>query len=388
MIVALQSYNWKKQKLNIRNERKIGMGKAYLVLEDGEVYEGAYFGYSAPVIGEVVFTTGMTGYLETLTDPSYHGQIIVQTFPLIGNYGVIEADFESQHVGASAYIVKHWCQEPSNFRSEGTLDTFFEKTKVTGLCEIDTRAVTKHIRERGNVNGIITDDPKNVDYEALRNYHSFCPVQNVSTTKIYEEKSSGKYRIAIMDFGIKAGMKNELLNRGCDLIVFPHDTPVERILAEQPDGILLSNGPGDPKENVRALQTIGELLKQKTPMMGICLGHQLLALASGFDTEKMKYGHRGTNQPVKDIWNEKVYISSQNHGYTVKRSNIDKRIASESFINVNDGTCEGIFYKKQPVFSVQFHPEASCGPRDTLFLFDKFLEMAEGGKRDAVQSTD
>lgn len=353
---------------------------AYLILENGKIFKGKCFGAIGDVVGEVVFTTGMTGYLETLTDQSYYGQIVVQTFPLIGNYGVIPMDFESKSVGASAYIVKHWCEEPSNFRNEGNLDFFLKEQNIVGLYDIDTRALTKIIRESGVMNGKITRNIDNVDMEEIKNYKVEKAVASVTTKELYKEDSvaseNKKYKVALLDFGIKENIKRELLKRNCDLHIFPATVSPEEILALNPDGIMLSNGPGDPTENVEVIDNLKKLITYNIPIFAICLGHQLLALANGFKTEKLKYGHRGANQPVKDVFADRVYISSQNHGYAVVSDSINDA-GEEWFVNVNDNTCEGIIYKNAPVFSVQFHPEASSGPLDTEFLFDKFIDLME-----------
>lgn len=352
--------------------------KLYLVLENGKVFEGKPFGASGEVTGEIVFTTGMTGYLETLTDQSFHGQIVVHTFPLIGNYGVIPSDFESGSVGASAYIVKHWCQEPSNFRSEGELDTFLKNNNVIGLYGIDTRALTKILREKGVMNGRITRDPKSADIGEIGSYTVKEPVKSVTSDRIHISKGrENRYKIAFLDLGAKDNIKNELLKRGCELHVFPAHSSAKDVLSVNPDGIMLSNGPGDPLDNPGIIGTLRELKRTGIPIFGICLGHQLLAMASGFERVKMKYGHRGANQPARELDTGKVYITSQNHGYTIISESIDASVAKESFKNVNDGTCEGIEYIDYPAFTVQFHPEACSGPLDTRFLFDKFINMID-----------
>ncbi len=352
----------------------------YLVLENGKIFKGERFGASGDVTAEVVFTTGMTGYLETLSDPSYWGQMVVQTFPLIGNYGVIPADFESGGIGPKAYIVKHWCQEPSNFRSEGDLDTFFQEKNVVGLSGIDTRTLTKIIRERGVMNGIITDEPEKVDLEALKRYRVTGAVKAVSTAERYVEKPEGetKKRVALLDFGLKKNIWRELTRRGAEVVICPCNTTAKELQALKLDGIMLSNGPGDPAENLEIVENLKEICKLNIPMFGICLGHQLLALAHGCKTEKLKYGHRGGNQPVKNLETDRVYITSQNHGYAVVSESIDPKTGSELFVNVNDNTCEGIRYLDCPAFTTQFHPEACAGPRDTMELFDTFFEMMDG----------
>lgn len=353
--------------------------KMYLILENGRVFEGESFGACHDVTGEVVFTTGMTGYLETLTDKSYHGQIIVQTFPLIGNYGVIPSDFESSVVAAKGYIVKDWCQHPSNFRCEGDIDTFLKSQGVVGLCGIDTRELTKIIRENGVMNGMLTTTkPDGTELNQIRSYQNKAAVAAVSTKERYQEDAEQeKYQVALLDFGLKENIKRELLSRGCALTVFPQDTKAEEILAQHPDGIMLSNGPGDPADNTAIIGELKKLFASKVPMFGICLGHQLLALANGFATEKLNYGHRGANQPAKDLKTGRTYMTSQNHGYAVVSKSIDKDVAEEWFVNMNDHTCEGILYRNSPVFSVQFHPEGCGGPRDTAFLFDKFAHEME-----------
>ncbi|MFI3326533.1 MAG: carbamoyl phosphate synthase small subunit [Clostridia bacterium] len=357
------------------------MSKAYLVLENGTTFCGEAFGMDGEVTAEVVFATGMTGYLETLTDKSYFGQIVVQTFPLIGNYGVIPADFESNSIGPKAYIVKEWCQVPSNFRNEGDLDTFFKNRGVIGLCGIDTRTLTKTIREKGVMNGAIVTDPSHACFDKIHAYSVTDAVKSVSVKEKYivtEENPS--CHIALMDFGLKLNIARELAKRGAKVTVCPHTTTADELKAMGVDGIMLSNGPGDPKENVEVIENIKEMVKIGIPVFGICLGHQLLALAHDFDTSKLKYGHRGGNQPVKDMETGRVYISSQNHGYAVESSSINEEIAKEYFVNVNDKTCEGVSYNCGHVFSVQFHPEACGGPRDTSWLFDKFIGMIKEGK--------
>lgn len=355
--------------------------KAYLILENGDVFEGRRFGAAGDIIGELVFATGMVGYLETLTDCSYHGQIVVQTFPLIGNYGVIPEDFESDRVAVRAYIVKSWCESPSNFRSQGDLDTFLKEQNVIGLYDVDTRALTRIIREKGVMNGVIVGSLENVDMEAVRNYRIVNAVDAVSSKDVHvlQPEGEARYRVALLDYGYKRNIVNELLKRGCELTVYPHDTHADTILATKPDGIMLSNGPGDPAENVFAIEQLRRLMEAGVPIFGICLGHQLLARANGFRTDKLKYGHRGGNQPVRDEVDGRIYITSQNHGYAVVAESLDERIAKPRFTNVNDGTNEGVDYLAYPAFSVQFHPEACCGPQDTMFLFERFLDMMKEG---------
>ena len=351
----------------------------YIVLENGKVFRGKAFGADKEVIAEVVFTTGMTAYLETLTDPSYYGQAVIQTFPLIGNYGIIPEDAESRMNGAWAYIVREWCEKPSNFRCQGDLDSYLKKAGIPGVYGVDTRALTRMIREKGVMNGAITSDPARVDMEALRAYKVTGAVPAVTVREAETVSAeTGNRRVVLMDFGMKDNILRSLVKRGCSVTVVPAETPAADMIAMKPDGIMLSNGPGDPQENTAIIEELKKLSKSGIPIFGICLGHQLMALAHGFDTEKLKYGHRGANQPVKDLETGRVYISSQNHGYAVVGSSVRPEVATQTFVNVNDGTNEGIRYKNEPIFSVQFHPEACGGPKDTEFLFDSFIELMKG----------
>ena len=437
------------------------MSNAYLVLADGTVFNGKSIGVTGTTIGETVFTTGMTGYLETLTDPSYYGQIVTQTFPLIGNYGVIPSDFESKKSWVRGYIVREMCDEPSNFRCGGTLDDFLKKQGIVGICGIDTRALTKKLRESGVMNGMIvsgeeasafqgnqselnesdkTEPIPQISDELLRRIREYTiteAVKSVQSNHDGEAVSQGLNRdlfktlrhsrfacepslptpyasskesdnlstgttfpypenvalqstkVVLFDFGAKANIQRELEKRGCSVTVVPYDTTAEEVLALAPDGIMLSNGPGDPAENISVIQEINKLCEwnkkcvesgeaagttsgKLIPIFGICLGHQMLALARGAKTSKLKYGHRGGNHPVKDLETGRVFITSQNHGYAVEPDSLPS-FAKMSFVNVNDNTCEGVEYTDIPAFSVQFHPEACGGPHDTNFLFDKFV---------------
>ena len=442
------------------------MSDAYLILADGTVFKGKSIGKTGVTVGETVFTTGMTGYLETLTDPSYYGQIVTQTFPLIGNYGVIPADFESKKCWVRGYIVRELCDEPSNFRCGGTLNDFLKTQGIVGICGIDTRALTKKLRESGVMNGMIAsgENAESLMQEAAKNpgkireYKIEHAVESVSCkgdkegeasfANLFSENrmqnslakplspsvpsprlpesantdiqqapvlsatpSTGatppypqtnhtdsglltqSLKVVLFDFGAKANIERELEKRGCSVTVVPYDTTAEQVIACAPDGIMLSNGPGDPAENVSVISEIsklcewnkkcaasGEAAGKLIPIFGICLGHQMLALARGAKTSKLKYGHRGGNHPVKDLETGRVYITSQNHGYAVEAASLPSG-AHESFVNGNDGTCEGIEYTDIPAFSVQFHPEACGGPHDTNFLFDKFFEMMQKGKQ-------
>lgn len=355
--------------------------KAYLVLENGDVYEGFAFGAEKEIVGELVFTTAMTGYLETLTDPSYYGQIVCQTFPLIGNYGVIPSDFESRKPALRAYIVREWCQQPSNFRCDGVLDTFLKQTGIPGMYGIDTRCLTKTVREYGVMNARLTyTKPENTSDDELKNYRVINAVKSVTLEKTETfSAENAKYNVVLMDFGAKDNIRRELVKRGCNVTVVPGNTSAEEIKALNPDGIMLSNGPGDPEENVEIINQLKLLCEAKIPTFGICLGHQLLALSQGAKTHKLKYGHRGANQPATDTQTGRVYITSQNHGYAVMAETLPEN-AYESFVNANDGTCEGVTYTNMPAFTVQFHPEACGGPLDTSFLFDKFLKLMQEGK--------
>ena len=354
--------------------------KVYICLADGSVFEGKRFGASGEVIGELVFTTGMGGYIETLTDPSYFGQIVMQTFPLIGNYGFIDEDKECEKSAVSAYIVREYCDEPSNFRCGETLNDYLKKNGIVGVYDIDTRQITKIIRECGVMNAMITTDPSNVDYEKIKAYRVENAVKSVSTVRPYMSASSDhKYNVVLIDYGTKMNIVRELNKRGCNVAIVPYDTKAEDILSLNPDGIMLSNGPGDPEENISAIAELKKLIGKK-PIFAICLGHQLLALAMGGKTTRLRYGHRGVNQPVKNLESNRTFISSQNHGYAVVNESVEKVGGTISYINANDATCEGVDYKDKKAFSVQFHPEACSGPHDTRFIFDKFINMMGGNK--------
>lgn len=353
--------------------------EVYICLENGQTFKGYSFGATREVIGELVFTTGMCGYIETLTDPSYYGQIVMQTFPLIGNYGIINEDKESNKPYVSAYIVREKCDKPSNFRCDEDLDTFLKENDIPGVYGVDTREITKIIRESGVMNAFITTNPKNADYKKIKEYKIVNAVKSVSAEKPQLIPSdSHKYNVVLLDFGAKKNIVRELNKRGCNVAVMPYNTKAEDILKLGVDGIMLSNGPGDPSENTEIVEELKKLIG-KVPMFGICLGHQLLALAMGGKTTKLKYGHRGVNQPVKNLETGRTYISSQNHGYAVVNETIEAAGGKVSYINANDGTCEGVDYEDKKAFSVQFHPEACSGPHDTRFIFDKFIDMM-GGK--------
>lgn len=351
--------------------------KIYICLENGDVFEGRSFGAKGEVLGELVFTTGMGGYIETLTDPSYFGQIVIQTFPLIGNYGFIDEDMESESSAVSAYIVREYCDNPSNFRCDYNLEKFLIDNNIIGVYDVDTRELTKVIRESGVMNAVITSNPQNADIEKIKEYQIIKAVKTVSCQKPYMSASDEhKHNVVLIDYGTKKNIVRELNKRGCNVAVVPYDTKAEDILSLNPDGIMLSNGPGDPAENTNAIEELKKLVGKK-PIFAICLGHQLLALSQGAETTKLKYGHRGVNQPVKNLETGRTFISSQNHGYAVVNETVEAAGGVVSFINANDETCEGIDYKEKMAFSVQFHPEACSGPLDTRFIFDKFINMME-----------
>ncbi len=397
--------------------------KAYLILEDGTVFEGTSIGADKEVISEIVFNTSMAGYLEVLTDPSYAGQAVCMTYPLIGNYGVCRQDCESRRPWPDGFIVRELSRMPSNFRSDCSIQEYLKEYDVPGIAGIDTRALTKILREKGTMNGMITTN-ENYDLEEilpkLSAYTTGKVVEKVTCAEKYEVKGSkdlsengpvsgsavfnkeafaagekekrpsmvralngaGK-RVALLDLGAKENIARSLAMRGCDVTVYPAGTKAEEIIADAPDGIMLSNGPGDPKECTDIIQEIRKLYETDIPIFAICLGHQLMALATGADTHKMKYGHRGGNHPVKDLSTGRVYISSQNHGYVVDTDRLDPQVAVPAFVNVNDGTNEGLRYTGKNIFTVQFHPEACPGPQDSGYLFDRFITMMNGGMQDA-----
>lgn len=356
--------------------------KAFLILEDGNIFEGKSIGSTREIISEIVFNTSMTGYLEVLTDPSYAGQSVVMTYPLIGNYGVCLDDMEAERPWQSGFIVREIAKWPSNFRSQESIEKFLADNDITGIEAIDTRALTKILREKGTMKGMITTD-ENYDRDACIERIKAWEMGHVVLDVTCKEKlfyPGESYRVAVIDLGVKKNIVNSLCKRGCQVTVYPAETNAEEILADNPDGIMLTNGPGDPKNNVKTIEELKKLFATKIPIFAICLGHQLLALANGADTVKMKYGHRGANHPVKDMKTGKVYISTQNHGYVVCEESLDRDIAEVSFINVNDGTVEGVHYLGKNVQTVQFHPEACAGPLDTGFLFDEFINMMEVSK--------
>ncbi|MEE3392873.1 MAG: carbamoyl phosphate synthase small subunit [Lachnospiraceae bacterium] len=394
--------------------------KAFLILEDGTVFTGKHFGAEREVISEIVFNTSMTGYLEVLTDPSYAGQAVTMTYPLIGNYGVALDDMESKKAWPDGFIVREMSGIPSNFRSEESLQKFLDDNDIPGISGIDTRALTKILREKGTMNGMITTD-ENYDLDKvlpkIKEYKVTGVVKRVSRKeaqtfepgdlgtdkpdpedqwifeagasdvdkkelearkkKFTNKPKSGK-RVAVIDVGTKNNIIRCLLKRGCSVKVYPCDFRAEDVIGEKPDGIMITNGPGDPSEVTDIIEEIKKLYESGIPIFAICLGHQLMALANGALTFKMKYGHRGANHPVKDLESGRVFISTQNHGYCVDEKTFDPEKMVPWFINVNDKTIEGVRYLQKPVKTVQFHPEASAGPKDTEWLFDEFIKMMGG----------
>ncbi|MBR4670784.1 carbamoyl phosphate synthase small subunit [Butyrivibrio sp. INlla21] len=400
--------------------------KAFLILEDGSIFEGKHFGADKDVISEIVFNTSMAGYTEVFTDPSYAGQAVCMTYPLIGNYGVCLDDMESERPWVDAVIVRELSRIPSNFRCDMSIQEFLEKYEIPGIEGIDTRKLVRILREKGTMNGIITTN-ENLTFDSIKDkLHAYTTGDVVSKVSckekivlkgvsdlsengplsgsavfnadnykadlagdhskrekrpaIVKELNGKGLKVALLDVGAKKNIAASLAARGCDVTIYPSNTTAEEILKDAPDGIMLSNGPGDPKENVDVIKEIKKLYDSDTPIFAICLGHQLMALATGADTFKMKYGHRGGNHPVKDLTNGRVYISSQNHGYVVDMDKLDKNIAEPAFINVNDGTNEGLAYVGKNIFTVQFHPEACPGPQDSSYLFDRFIDMMKKGK--------
>ena len=356
--------------------------KAFLILEDGHVFTGRSIGSTREAVSEIVFNTSMTGYLEVLTDPSYAGQAVVMTYPLIGNYGICYEDMESERPWVDGFIVRELSRMPSNFRCEDTIQNFLEKNDIPGICGIDTRALTKILRESGTMNGMITTNENYDMDEVMKKLKAYSTGDEVSKVTCREKSvlPGAGYKVALLDLGAKRNIARSLNERGCEVTIYPSFTTAEEIIASNPDGIMLSNGPGDPKACAQVIKEIRKLYETDIPIFAICLGHQLMALATGADTFKLKYGHRGGNHPVKDMETGRVYISSQNHGYAVNPESLDPKVAVPAFTNVNDGTNEGLKYVGKNIFTVQYHPEACPGPQDSSYLFDRFLKMMEEKK--------
>ena len=349
-----------------------------LLLADGRMFEGKSFGYNGETTGEVCFNTGMTGYQEILTDPSYCKQIVTMTSPHIGNYGINEEDIESENIQVAGFVIKEETMTPSNWRSTQSLGEYLKKNKIVGIKEIDTRSLTRHIRDKGAMNGIISSNDLNI--QSLEKKLKKSPDMNgldlakdVTTQKKYKWPGKGEYKVAVIDFGIKKNILRLLSDAGCELTVFPASTKVEDILSFEPDGVFLSNGPGDPLAVTYGIETVKKLLG-KVPLFGICLGHQILALALGASTFKLKFGHRGINHPVRNNEKNTVEITSQNHGFAVDLDSLPPNVIS-THINLNDNTSGGIRCTDIPAFSVQYHPESSPGPHDSRYLFNQFIEM-------------
>ena len=361
------------------------MLKATLILANGAMFQGRSIGATADRVCEMVFNTSMTGYQEILTDPSYAGQGVVMSYPLIGNYGVNHWDNESSRPWVEAFVVRHLSPRGSNFRCEGELNDFLKENNITGIEGVDTRALTKILRNQGSMNGMITcAEHFNVAevLDKLRAYKVEGTVERVTRKEpeVFPAQGEQKYRVAMMDYGVKQNMINCLCRRGCEVTVFPASTPAETVLEGGFDGVMLSNGPGDPAENVDCIAQLKKLYESDLPMVGVCLGHQMLALATGARTGRLDYGHRGGNHPVRDIAEGRVFITSQNHGYMVLADSVNPEVAEISHVNVNDNTVEGLRYKRPNCFTTQFHPEANAGPRDTEYLFDRFIASMGGDK--------
>ncbi|MFC4778436.1 glutamine-hydrolyzing carbamoyl-phosphate synthase small subunit [Paenibacillus sp. GCM10023252] len=350
--------------------------QARLLLEDGTLFTGLSFGAETQMLGEVVFNTGITGYQEVLSDPSYCGQIVTMTYPLIGNYGITRDDFEAVRPHIHGFVVRRHEAIPSNWRAQYSLGDLLKEYGIPGISDIDTRMLTRILRHHGTMKGVLTTGSERI--EELQERLSISElmrdqVARTSTKNVFSAPGQGE-RIVLVDFGAKSGILRELTKRGCDVVVVPQDTTADEIRRLAPDGIQLSNGPGDPKDVPHAVQMVKELLGEY-PIFGICLGHQLFALACGADTTRLKFGHRGGNHPVKELATNRCFITSQNHGYTVLEESVPATDLSVTHINNNDRTIEGLKHKKFPAFSVQYHPEAAPGPYDSSYLFDEFLDM-------------
>ena len=343
----------------------------YLVLENGEIFEGERIGYNADTVCEVVFNTSMVGYIETLTDPSYYGQGIVMTYPLIGNYGVMPEDYESEGIFAKAVFVHEIADFESNFRKKFNFDKFLKDFKVPGLSNINTRKLVRMLRDSGTMKGYLTSNISNVDeiMKKIKEYRIERAVDKVTSNQIRVYGRGKEKKVAVIDYGVEHNLINSLLKRNCEVTVFPANVQAEKVLSMKPDGIMLSNGPGDPADYEYQINTVKKLCSSNVPILGIAFGHQLMGLANGFKIGKLKYGHRGPNHPVKDLRKDIVHITNQNHGYYIKEESINKNIAEVSHVNLNDGTNEGLRYKNKKIFTIQFYPE------DADYIYDEFMEM-------------
>ncbi|MCI8304428.1 MAG: carbamoyl phosphate synthase small subunit [Lawsonibacter sp.] len=362
--------------------------KATLILANGSIFSGTSIGSTETRVCEMVFNTSMAGYQEILTDPSYAGQGVVMSYPLIGNYGVNSEDNESRKPWVEAFVVRHLSPRGSNFRCEGDLGTYLKDHNITGIQDVDTRALTKILRSEGSMNGMLTcAEHFNIAQvlDQLKSYKVENTVAMVtrSEPEVFSADGQEKYHVAMMDYGVKQHMIECLRRRGCRVTVLPASTSAEEVLAGGYNGVMLSNGPGDPAENTAVIAELKKLYSSDIPLFGVCLGHQLLALATGARTGRLPYGHRGGNHPVRDVEKGRVFITSQNHGYMVLADSVDPSVAEISHINVNDGTCEGLQYRRPNCFTTQFHPEANAGPKDTEYLFNRFIDsmaaMKNGG---------
>lgn len=359
------------------------MNKAHIVLQDGSVFSGYSFGAEVSSIGEMVFNTGMTGYQEILSDPSYYRQILCMTYPIIGNYGINRDDYEAIRPYASGMIVREYCDQPSNWRAKKSLGQLLQEYSVPGICEIDTRKLTRLLRAKGNLLASIEfgDFDKNKVLEKLAKPLANDHVAQVSTASVNHSPGTG-HRIVVLDFGVKRGILRDLSKRNCEIILMPYNSSVEDVMSYEPDGILLSNGPGDPRDLPQVIKNI-KVWMEKLPIMGICLGHQLLALAAGCKVLKLKFGHHGCNQPVKDLMLDKCFITSQNHNFAVDPESLLQSDFELSHIALNDNSVEGMRHKFLPIFSVQYHPEASPGPHDSSYLFDEFIKIIQSSSKRA-----
>lgn len=360
------------------------VSKAYLVLEDGTVYEGYSMGKAGKAVGEVVFNTNCSTYQDLLSDPTYSGQIVIQTYPLIGNRGVDPNP--SSKLVASGYVVREWCVEPTDAHEYITLDEFLKEDGITGLCGIDTRSLTRRIRKNGVMNGAIVESLDDMDslLKELKEYRVPPAIGKVTVSEpVRLEAENARYELAVPDYGMRRGILDFLMQRGCSITLYPAYTPAEELLKGNPDGIMLSDGPGDPWDNPEIIEIIKELMKSGKPLFGVGLGHQLLAVANGFDIEKLPVGHRGSNQPARRLDTGRVLITAQNHGYTVARQSVQEDVVEITHLNVNDGTVEGLRYKRFPALTVQFEPSDGPGYQDTAYLFDEFVDMLKGGNANA-----
>lgn len=343
------------------------------MLENGQCFEGTRFGYEGDAIGELVFCTSAVGYIETLTDACYKGQILLQTFPLVGNYGWITSDADGKEISVAAYIVREWCELPSNFRCDETIDAALKKQKIPGICDVDTRHLTKIIRENGTMNAIICDNPSDVNLEELKAYKPKIELPNVDV-EIFEAKEP-KHKVTVINYGETYGVVQSLTERNCAVTVISGNSSAEEILATAPDGIVLSSGAGNPEDYTACIEQIKKLIGTK-PIFAVSLGHQLFALAKGCKTFKLKYGHHGASQPVREVKTGRTHITSQNHGYCVDSASVIENGGKVIYVNGNDNSCEGIEYINEKAFSVQFIPEKAFGEDNTEnILFNKFVSM-------------